>query len=183
MSHYSNIDRNQVVLVDSKDNPIGTLDKLVAHVEGKLHRAFSVFIFNDKNEMLLQQRSKKKYHGGELWTNACCSHPQINENILESARERLSFEMGLHCDLQFIFSFIYYAEVENNLIEHEFDHVFIGYTTETPILNKDEVQNFEWIGIKELQKKIIETPENYTYWFKKALPEVLAKLENQLNFQ
>jgi len=123
------MERNNVVLVDENDNAIGEMEKLTAHKQGQLHRAFSVFIFNDKGELLLQQRASHKYHGAGLWTNTCCSHPQSGEDVGSSAQERLNYEMGLKCDLKFVDSFIYNEQVENNLIEHELNYVFIGYST------------------------------------------------------
>lgn len=166
---------NNVVLVDEKDNVVGELPKLEAHIKGQLHRAFSVFIFNDKKELLLQQRADSKYHGSSLWTNTCCSHPQMNEDVLESAKKRLEFEMGMMCDLQWQFSFLYKEIVENNLIENELDHVFIGYSNAQPIINSDEVKNYKWLSIKEVLQDIEKSPQNYTVWFKRALPELLSK--------
>jgi len=168
--------RNKVILVDENDMVIGEMDKMEAHIKGELHRAFSVFIFNEKNEMLLQQRSNQKYHGGGLWSNACCSHPQWGEDVKESALERLAFEMGLHCEIENRFSFLYKASVENNLIEHEYDHVFTGITSQEPKPNADEVQDFKWISVPELQKDIRANPGRYTFWFKKALPILMEKL-------
>lgn len=168
---------NNVVLVDEKDNVVGELEKLEAHIKGQLHRAFSVFIFNDKKELLLQQRADTKYHGGGLWTNTCCSHPQINEDVLESAKKRLKFEMGMGCELHWKYSFIYKANVENNLIEHELDHVFIGFSNAQPIINSDEVKNYKWLPIKEVLNDIENIPTNYTVWFKQAFPELISKIE------
>src|SRR5690606_8032161 len=145
--------RNKVILVDENDKVIGEMDKLEAHQKGVLHRAFSVFIFNEKGDMLIHQRADSKYHGGGLWSNACCSHPQLNENVKESAEERLKFEMGIECDLTHKFSFIYNTPVENNLIEHEFDHVFSGTVTTNPNPNAEEVKAFKWITIANLQKE------------------------------
>lgn len=168
---------NNVVLVDEKDNVVGELEKLEAHIKGQLHRAFSVFIFNDKKELLLQQRADTKYHGGGLWTNTCCSHPQINEDVLESAKKRLKFEIGMMCELHWQYSFIYKENVENNLIENELDHVFIGFSNAQPIINSDEVKNYKWLSIKEVLKDIENIPTNYTVWFKQALPELISKIE------
>lgn len=171
------MDRNKVVLVDENDCVLGEMDKLEAHKTGKLHRAFSVFIFNDRNEILLQQRADKKYHGGGLWTNTCCSHPKINENIKLSALERLQYEMGLECELTKLFSFVYEKAVENDLIEHEFDHVFIGFTNESPKPNKDEVKAYKWVAQELLQSGIKCNPNIYTSWFKIALSKVLDHLK------
>src|ERR1035437_4931257 len=118
--------KDQVILVDDFDIEIGTMPKLEAHQKGVLHRAFSVFIFNSKGEMLLQQRAFEKYHSGGLWSNACCSHPILGENVHASANRRLMEEMGIQCNIQHEFSFIYNVQLENNLSEHEFDNVFAG---------------------------------------------------------
>ena len=168
--------RNNVVLVDENDNAIAEMEKLLAHEQGCLHRAFSVFIFNDKRRLLLQQRASHKYHGAGLWTNTCCSHPQWKEDVNSSAMERLNYEMGLQCDLKWIYSFIYNEQVENNLIEHELDYVFIGYSNQDPVLNKDEVQDYKWIYIDEILSDIKNNPSHYTIWLKQAFPELLSKI-------
>lgn len=172
------MDRNKVVLVDENDLAIEEMNKLKAHQKGKLHRAFSIFLFNADGKMLIHQRAKHKYHGAGLWTNTCCSHPQWGENIKEGALERLNFEMGIQCDIQKVFSFIYNSPVENNLIEYEYDHVFIGYTNNRAKPNIDEVQNYQWIYPIQLQEDIQIHPYQYTFWFKKALPILLGKLQN-----
>ena len=174
------MERNKVILVDKNDNPLGEMEKLDAHIQGKLHRAFSVFIFNDKGELLLQQRASHKYHGGGLWTSTCCSHPQPEDkDTKSSAVQRLHDEMGLLCDLEWIYSFIYNEAVENNLIEHELDHVFIGYINATPTINTDEVQDFKWMGITEILSDIKDNPTHYTVWFKQAFPELISKNRNK----
>ncbi|MCI0919780.1 isopentenyl-diphosphate Delta-isomerase [Sphingobacterium rhinopitheci] len=170
------MDRNNVILVDENDQQIGEMDKLLAHKNGNLHRAFSIFIFNDKSELLLQQRASQKYHGGDLWTNTCCSHPQPGEQLKESALERLYFEMGLQCDLEYSHSFIYKANVENNLIEHEYDHIFVGFSNQDPNLNRDEAQDFKWMHLEDIFSDIAVQPSKYTYWFKEAFPLVARKL-------
>lgn len=170
------MDRNKVVLVDQDDQAIGEMDKLLAHKQGKLHRAFSIFIFNNQGEMLIHQRAADKYHGGSLWTNACCSHPQLHEDLKAGALQRLQFEMGLACSIQRLFSFVYHAPVENDLIEHEYDHVFVGYTDATPIPNPAEVQDFRWIALPMLKKEMHDKPETFTYWFKSALNQVISAL-------
>ncbi len=165
------MNRDKVVLVDENDTAIGEMEKLEAHVKGALHRAFSVFLFNEKGEMLLHQRAAGKYHGANLWTNACCSHPQWGEAVRQSAMERLEYEMGLSCDLEHRFSFLYQTPVENNLIEHEFDHVFTGTIPGDCLItpNPEEVQDHRWIAPDALEKDIAAHPERYTFWFKKAL--------------
>lgn len=170
------MDRNNVVLVDKNDNPIGVMEKIMAHKQGQLHRAFSVFIFNDKGKLLLQKRANHKYHGAGLWTNTCCSHPQWGEDVGSSAMERLNYEMGLLCDLKWVYSFVYNEQVENDLIEHELDYVFIGYSNQVPILNEDEVQDYKWMNTDEILSDIKENPSHYTVWFKHAFPELLLKI-------
>jgi isopentenyl-diphosphate delta-isomerase len=162
-----------VVLVDCFDKEIGTCEKLLAHIEGKLHRAVSVFLFNRSGEMLLQQRAFSKYHSGGLWTNACCTHPKPGELPIQAANRRLFEEMGLKCDIHKIFDFTYKALLDNNLTEHEFDHVFIGYSNEVPNLNPKEAYNWKWISMENLEKEIKEHPEKYTSWFKIILKEIL----------
>ena len=161
-----------VVLVDEQDNAIGTMEKQQAHIEGVLHRAFSIFIFNSEKKLLLQKRASSKYHCGGLWTNTCCSHPRENESLQDAASRRLQEEMGMHCELKHIFSFVYKAEFENGLIEHEFDHVFFGESNQIPELNVDEVEEFKYIGLEELQTEIKEKPESFTPWFLIALDRV-----------
>ena len=128
-----------VILVDSQDNPIGVMEKMMAHQTGKLHRAFSVFVFNDHEELLLHRRALTKYHSPGLWTNTCCSHPMPGEDVAVAAHRRLQEEMGMACTLVKTFDFVYRAELDNDLIEHEFDHVFFGRTNDIPVINPDEV--------------------------------------------
>jgi isopentenyl-diphosphate delta-isomerase len=161
-----------VILVDEQDNAIGTMEKQQAHVQGILHRAFSIFIFNSEKKILLQKRAATKYHCGGLWTNACCSHPRENENTRDAANRRLQEEMGMQCELKPIFTFVYKAEFENGLIEHEFDHVFLGESNQTPTVNNQEVDEFRYIGFDELQFEIKTSPQNFTPWFLIALDRV-----------
>lgn len=161
-----------VVLVDEQDNAIGTMEKQQAHVEGVLHRAFSIFIFNSDKKLLLQKRASSKYHCGGMWTNTCCSHPRETENTIDAAHRRLQEEMGMHCELKPIFSFVYKAEFENGLTEHEFDHVFFGESNQTPTLNLEEVEDFRYVGMEELQIEINENPTHFTPWFLIALDRV-----------
>lgn len=174
------MNRNKVVLVNENGKAIGEMDKLEAHHKGMLHRAFSVFVFNDKGELLLQQRAKHKYHGAELWTNTCCSHPQLGEDILLGAEDRLKYEMGLQCNLELSHFFVYRTEVENNMIENEFDYVFIGYSNENPIINKDEVQDYKWMELNKVLEDINQNPKIYTYWFKVALNKVIVNIKNKV---
>ncbi len=155
---------DQVILVDSQDKAIGTAEKLKAHEEGKLHRAFSIFVFNSKNELLLQQRAKSKYHSGGLWTNTCCSHPNPIEPIEKTIHDRLQFEMGFDSELKHLFAFEYRAEFENGLIEHEYDHVFLGNYENNPNPNPDEVEDYKWISWSDLQTDLKQNPSKYTAW-------------------
>lgn len=168
-----------VVLVDEQDNAIGTMEKQQAHVEGFLHRAFSIFIFNSDNKLLLQKRASSKYHCGGLWTNTCCSHPRETENVQDAANRRLQEEMGMQCELNAIFSFVYKAEFENGLTEHEFDHVFFGQSDQTPELNLEEVEDYRYVGLADLKKEIKEAPQNFTPWFLIALDRVTEFNANQ----
>ena len=170
--------RDKVVLVDINDNVIGEMDKLEAHKTGTLHRAFSVFIFNNKGEMLNHQRAETKYHGAGLWSNTCCSHPQLNEDIKVSAKERLNYEMGIQCDLDFKFSFIYNIPVENKLTEHELDHVYFGIYNSDPVPNPEEVKGYKWISPLELKNEIETKPELYTFWFKQIFANIFNELIN-----
>jgi isopentenyl-diphosphate delta-isomerase len=162
-----------VILVDEQDNEIGVMEKLRAHELGKLHRAFSVFIFNDKKELLLQQRAINKYHSGGLWTNTCCSHPSPNETIKDAASRRLHEEMGMTCDLKIINNFIYKTEFENGLIEHEFDYILTGISNSTPQINKTEVETYKWQQISEIQNDINLNPNKFTTWFKIAMQQTI----------
>jgi isopentenyl-diphosphate delta-isomerase len=161
-----------VILVDEQDITIGTMEKQQAHVEGVLHRAFSIFIFNSENKLLLQKRASSKYHCGGLWTNTCCSHPRENETVQEAANRRLQEEMGMQCDLTPIFSFVYKTNFENGLTEHEFDHVLFGESNQIPSINIEEVEDYRFVGIEELQREIKESPQNFTPWFLIALDRV-----------
>lgn len=162
-----------VVLVDNKDNQIGLMEKQAAHVNPTLHRAFSIFVFNSKGEMLLQQRALTKYHTPGLWTNTCCSHPRDGESLQQATKRRLMEEMGMECDLKEVFSFIYKADVMQGLIEHEFDHVFVGTTDVTPIINRAEVESYKYETVANIAKDIEKNPQNYTAWFKIAFAKLL----------
>jgi len=156
----------QVILVNEKDEQIGLMPKMEAHEKAILHRAFSVFIFNDKNELLLQQRAKDKYHSPLLWTNTCCSHQRNGETNIEAGKRRLQEEMGFVCELEEVTSFIYKAPFDNGLTEHELDHILIGNYSENPFINRDEVEDFKWMLLDDVKKDITLKPENYTEWFK-----------------
>jgi isopentenyl-diphosphate delta-isomerase len=166
-----------LILVNELDEPCGQMEKLKAHQVGALHRAFSVFIFNSKGELLLQQRAKEKYHSSGLWTNTCCSHPRIGEEMGEATHRRLSEEMGITCPTTFAFSFLYNAVMENGLIEHEFDHVYFGNSDEIPVPEKSEVQAWRYISLKDLRHEITESPENFTAWLAISLDKVVEIME------
>jgi isopentenyl-diphosphate delta-isomerase len=159
----------QVVLVDQHDRELGTADKLSAHAAGKLHRAFSIFVFNDARQLLLQRRAKSKYHSGGLWSNTCCGHPRPGETTNEAARRRLREEMNFDCELRAAFEFLYRAQFENKLIEHEYDHVFVGKFEGVFVPDETEVEDWKWTGLEELRRDISLRPGEYTYWLKAAL--------------
>ena len=165
-----------VVLVDELDNKVGLMEKMEAHINPTLHRAFSIFIFNSKNEMLLQQRALSKYHTPGLWTNTCCSHPRDGESLHDATKRRLQEEMGMQCELKEAFSFIYKADVMQGLVEHEFDHVFIGTSDDIPIINKDEVESFRYDTVENIKADIERNPQNYTAWFKIAFDKLIETL-------
>ncbi len=159
----------RVILVDKNDQPIGDMDKLEVHQKGLLHRAFSIFIFNDKRQLLLQRRAKEKYHSAELWTNTCCSHPRPGESNLEAAKRRLKEEMGIETDLKRKFGFIYQARLGNNLLEYEYDHVYVGQYNSEPLLNPEEASDYRWVSIRRLKEQIIIYPGKFTEWLKIAI--------------
>lgn len=164
--------KEMVILVDENDNEIGIEEKIKAHQDAKLHRAFSIFIFNSKGEMLLQQRSCGKYHSACLWTNATCSHPRPGEKIEQAAHRRLKEEMGFDADLHKAFDFIYKAKFDHGLTEHEFDHVFTGQYDGPIILNSDEAEDYKWVHLEALKKDLNHNPDDYTVWFKIAFEKV-----------
>lgn len=160
------ITEERVILVNEKDEPIGLMPKMEAHEKALLHRAFSVFILNENNEIMLQQRAAHKYHSPLLWTNTCCSHQREGELNTEAGRRRLQEEMGFSVPLKELFSFIYKAPFDNGLTEHEFDHVMIGYYNDEPEINPEEAADWKWMGTEEIKKDINLHPELYTEWFK-----------------
>ena len=165
----------EVILVDREDREIGLMEKMRAHREAKLHRAFSVFLLNDKGEVLLQQRALNKYHCGGMWTNACCSHPRAGETLQAAVNRRLQEEIGIVCDTHWVYSFIYKADVGEGLFEHEFDHVFFGRFSGIPKPDENEVSDWAYITLEQLQKDMADNPDRYTPWFKIILAEVLDK--------
>ena len=168
---------DELILVDEHDNPVGYETKLRAHEHGgRLHRAFSVFIFNGAGEMLLQRRAAGKYHFGGLWTNACCSHPRRGQSTDEAARQRLRHEFGFDADLREVFTFTYRAtDPTSGLTEHEFDHAFVGRFDGEPRPNPDEIDGWKWVGPAELLADVRARPELYTPWFGLAVERVLAQ--------
>ncbi|WP_431166836.1 isopentenyl-diphosphate Delta-isomerase [Tenacibaculum halocynthiae] len=168
--------KEQVILVDEQDNPIGLMEKIEAHEKALLHRAFSVFVFNNKGELMLQQRAKEKYHSPLLWTNTCCSHQRDGETNIEAGKRRLQEEMGFVCDLEEVFSFIYKAPFDNGLTEHELDHVLVGKFNDVPLINKEEVEAYKWMPLQEVKNDIDMKPEIYTEWFKIIFKESYEKI-------
>jgi len=156
----------KVILVSEVDEQLGLMAKMEAHEKGILHRAFSVFIFNKKGELLLQQRALDKYHSPGLWTNTCCSHQRDGESNIEAGKRRLQEEMGFNCDLKELFWFVYKASFDNGLTEHELDHVMIGYYEDDPIVNLEEAAAFKWMPLEDVKKDMQLQPELYTEWFK-----------------
>ncbi len=165
-----------IILVDENDTEIGIEEKMKAHEDAKLHRAFSIFIFNAKGEMLLQQRACDKYHSGCLWTNATCSHPRPGEAVEQAAHRRLFEEMGFDTELKKAFHFIYKAEFDHGLTEHEFDHVFIGHYDGPIKLNAEEADDYKWIDLETLQRDMKTNPDDYTIWFKIAFKRIVERL-------
>lgn len=166
----------KVILVNKLDEELGVMEKMQAHRLGLLHRAFSIFIFNDKNELLLQQRAASKYHSGGLWSNTCCSHPRQSESVLEAGDRRLMEEMGFSTDLTKIFDFIYHKKLDQELFEHEFDHVLIGRYDGEVKINPIEVEDYKYINVGELLIDVQKYPDNYTEWFKISLNRVISNL-------
>ncbi len=167
-----------MILVNEQDEPIGTLAKTPTHEQGLLHRAFSIFLFNDAGEMLLQKRALTKYHSAGLWTNACCSHPYPSELINEAALRRLKEELGIETSLTHAFSFIYKANFDNGLTEHEFDHVLIGKWNGYCNFNEEEVDSIVFVAIDDLERDVTNHPYKYTEWFKIALPKIKNFINN-----
>jgi len=164
-----------VILVDEKDNETGVMEKMEAHEKALLHRAFSIFVFNDAGQMMLQRRAHSKYHSPGLWTNTCCSHPRPGESLAEATQRRLVEEMGFSCKLEEVFSFIYRAGFDHGLTEHEFDHVFTGRYNGDPAINPDEVAGWRWVSVPELLEDVRNKPEAYTVWFRIAIGKMEEK--------
>jgi len=166
-----------VILVNEQDEQIGLMPKMEAHEKALLHRAFSVFIFNEQNELMLQQRALDKYHSPGLWTNTCCSHQRDGESNIIAGKRRLQEEMGFVVDLQESISFIYKAPFDNGLTEHEFDHVLLGKFNDAPKINPDEVASWKWMSLEGVKADITVHPELYTAWFK----IIFSKFYNHIN--
>ncbi|CAM3648804.1 isopentenyl-diphosphate Delta-isomerase [Flavobacterium gelidilacus] len=168
----------KVILVDINDEPIGLMEKMAAHEQALLHRAFSVFVLNDKNEVMLQQRASHKYHSPLLWTNTCCSHQRAGESNIQAGKRRLEEEMGFVTELKELFHFIYKAPFDNGLTEHELDHVMIGYSNDDPKINLEEVESWKWMKIEAIKNDMEIHPEIYTVWFKIIFDKFYHYLEN-----
>jgi isopentenyl-diphosphate delta-isomerase len=171
----------QVILVNEQDVPTGAMEKMEAHKKGELHRAFSIFIFNTKGEMLLQQRAANKYHSGGLWTNTCCSHPQPDEDLRDAAQRRLQQEMGFTIELGKIFDFIYRADFNNGLTEYEFDHVFAGEYEGPVAYNKDEVMDYCYKNMDDVRRSLEQQPHKFSKWFQLAFPKIEAWWQQHYN--
>ena len=167
----------QVILVNEQDQEIGLMSKMEAHEKAVLHRAFSVFIFNSKNELMLQQRASHKYHSPDLWTNTCCSHQRHGESNIEAGKRRLFEEMGFVTELEEKTSFIYKAPFDNGLTEHELDHIMVGYFDDAPYLNQEEVKDWKWMSLEAIKNDITINPCSYTAWFK----IIFEKFYNYIN--
>jgi len=168
----------EVILVNKNDEEIGTMEKMEAHLQGMLHRAFSVLIFNSNGELLIHRRAFGKYHSEGLWTNTCCSHQREGETNIQAGTRRLYEEMGIKTELKELFHFIYKAPFDNGLIEHELDHVMIGRYDDEPVINSDEVESWKWMCIEEVRKDMIQNPDIYTIWFKIIFDEFYHYLED-----
>lgn len=170
-----------VVLVNEQDQDIGQLEKIEAHELGLLHRAFSVLLFNDRGELLLQQRAAHKYHSPLLWTNTCCSHQRPNETTLMAAERRLKEEMGMSAPMQTAFKFQYKATLDQGLTEHELDHVLFGYTNQDPNINPEEVAAFRWVSMDQLLQELQSKRDSFTIWFQILLDQHLEKITKAAN--
>lgn len=168
----------KVILVNEKDEQIGLMPKMEAHEKALLHRAFSVFILNSKNEIMLQQRAADKYHSPLLWTNTTCSHQRDGETNIQAGNRRLMEEMGFQTELKELFSFIYKAPFDNGLTEHELDHVMIGYYNDEPNINTEEAESWKWMGIDAVKEDMKNHPEHYTVWFRIIFDEFYHYLED-----
>lgn len=167
---------NEVIAVNENDEVVGFVEKMEAHRKGILHRAISVLVFNENNEWLLQQRAAHKYHSGLLWSNTACTHPMQNENTIDAATRRLNEEMGMESELEKKFSFVYRAELDGDMVEHELDHVFFGVSNNQPEINKEEVASYRYVSTEDLQTEINMFPDQFTEWFKMLFERVKMEL-------
>ena len=167
-----------VVLVDEHDNQVGLMPKMEAHEKAVLHRAFSVFVFNNQGELMLRQRAATKYHSPLLWTNTCCSHQRDGETSLAAGKRRLQEEMGFVCDLTEVFQFVYKAPFDNGLTEHELDHVMIGTYNGEPNINPEEVASHKWMSLEDVKNDMEDNPQQYTAWFKIIFKEYYHRLRS-----
>ncbi len=165
----------KVILVDEHDREIGQMEKMEAHEKALLHRAFSIFVFNDEGKLLLQRRATHKYHSAGLWTNTCCSHQRQGETTLEASHRRLQEEMGFDCELEEKYSFIYKVNFDNGLSEHEYDHVVFGTFNDEPEVNPDEVSDFRYVSIADIKEAIELDKSQFTFWFLVAFDELDKK--------
>ncbi|QCK15310.1 isopentenyl-diphosphate Delta-isomerase [Mangrovivirga cuniculi] len=169
---------DQLILVNEHDEITGYGEKLPVHEKGLLHRAFSIFVVNSNNELLLQQRALHKYHSAGLWANTCCSHPIKDENQENTIHRRLKEEMGFDCELEKLFEFVYKTEFGNGLTEYEYDHVYLGRYDKDPIPNHDEVADFKWVPLNEIKNLMNDSPEKFAYWTKFAIDEFLLYIKS-----
>jgi isopentenyl-diphosphate delta-isomerase len=168
----------EVVLVDENDHPVGRGEKIETHLSPKLHRAFSIFVFDPSGHLLLQKRARVKYHSGGLWSNTCCSHPRPGESTDSAAHRRLKEELGFDCEITKVFDLIYYAELENNFFEYEYDHIFVGRYDGSPAPDPDEVEDWKWVDVRTLAGDLRENPHVYSYWLRASFEQLLEKLSS-----
>jgi isopentenyl-diphosphate delta-isomerase len=171
------MEKEYVVLVDKEDKALGVMEKMYAHTQGVLHRAISVFIFNSQNQLLLQKRADNKYHSGGLWTNSCCSHPRWEEGTKQAAERRLMEEMGISCELEYLTQITYSASLDNNMLEHELDHIFAGRTDEIPKPDPEEVAEYKYMSPDEIKQLLNTDPDSFTEWFKILFEPVINELK------
>ena len=165
----------RVILVNAADMPIGTAEKLAAHRTGMLHRALSIFIVSPRGSMLLQRRAAEKYHSGGLWSNACCTHPRVDEDVVDAARRRLREELGLECRIARVLKFRYRARVSETYWEHEYDHVFVGICEEDPVVDRSEIEDWAWAERAELDDALVAQPRRFTPWMHLAHRRLLRR--------
>ena len=168
----------EVVLVDEHDRPVGRGEKIETHLRPRLHRAFSVFVFDSSGRLLLQKRASAKYHSSGLWSNTCCSHPRPGEPTEAAARRRLKEEMGFDCEVTKVFDLVYYAELDNNFYEHEYDHVFTGRYDGSPTPDPREVEDWKWVEVQALAEDLRVNPHMYSYWLRASFDELLRRLQS-----